>query len=68
MKKLLVHEWVKNDNLDTWMISCKPLRLQTLPFVYLGTVKLGIKNATILDGMPQVNRNFKRYLVVYLVE
>ena len=27
-----------------------------------------IKNATILDGMPQVNRNFKRYLVVYLVE
>ena len=27
-----------------------------------------IKNAPILDGMPQVNRNFKRYLVVYLVE
>ena len=27
-----------------------------------------IKNTTILDGMPQVNRNFKRYLVVYLVE
>src|SRR5207244_4840338 len=38
--KLLVNEWVKNDNLDTWMISCKLLRSLALPFVYLGTVKL----------------------------
>jgi hypothetical protein len=39
-EKLPVHEWVKNGNLDTWMTSCKPLRSQALPFVYLGTVKL----------------------------
>ena len=40
MKKIMIHEWVKNGNLDTWMTSCNPLRSQALPFVYLGTVKL----------------------------
>ena len=44
MKKLLVHEWVKNGNLDTRMICCKLLRSQALPFVYLGTVKLRYKD------------------------
>jgi hypothetical protein len=39
-EKFLVHEWVKNGNLDTWVTSCKLLILQALPVVYLGTVKL----------------------------
>jgi hypothetical protein len=61
MKKLLVHEWVKNDNLDTRMISCKPLRLQALPFVYLGTVKLGLDAKR--KQYEQTPRNSRRNLL-----
>ena len=54
-EKFLVHEWVKNGNLDTWMTSCKPLISQALPCVYLGTVKLR-PNDTWNEIYPHIRR------------